>query len=138
MAAHGPLLNAAVKINSTDLSGLMLDVTVNMSAADVDITAMGAAGIARKPGLRDASFEITFNSEFGAASVISTLVPLYTAGSAFLVEVWPNGTSTSATNPKFSGTCIVTDLSPFGGAVGDRAETSITLPVSGVITYATV
>lgn len=35
------LTNASVKINNVDLSDHVSDVTVDMSAADIDVTAMG-------------------------------------------------------------------------------------------------
>ena len=42
----------------------------------------------------------------------------------------------SASNPKFSGTCIVTGAS-IGGASGSVSQNSITMPIVGTITKAT-
>lgn len=137
MAKFGPFLNAATKFASTDFSDHIQSVSVSMSPADVPDTAMGASGVTRKPGLRDDSFQLTFHSDYAAGSVDAFMYAQIAGGSLFLVEVWPNGTTTAAGNPKFSGTCIITDWAPIDGSVGDNAVSTVTLPVSGVITRAT-
>jgi hypothetical protein len=132
------LKNAWVRINSTsDLSASTLDVSVDMSAADVDTTAMGAGGHQRMQGIRDDKFAITALSDFSATGLDSVIWPLFNGGSAFLVEVAANGTLISNTNPKYSGTVILTEYTPISGAVGDAAKTPLTLPVTGVITRGT-
>lgn len=133
------LRNAAVRINSVDLSDHITEVTVNMTQADVDVTAMGAGGRQRIVGIRDDSFTMTALSDFAAGKIDATLWPLFSAtdGSLFLVEVWANGTTTTSTNPKYSGTCILTEYTPIAGAVGDAATTPVTLPVNGTIAKAT-
>jgi hypothetical protein len=134
------LRNAAVRIGGTALfSDHMTDVAVNMAAADVDITAMTAGGHQRLQGIRDDSFALTALSDFAASSIDSVIWPLFNSGtSLFLVEVWANGTTTTATNPCYSGTCILTEYTPISGAVGDAAKTPLPLPVNGVISRATV
>jgi hypothetical protein len=131
------LRDAAVKINSVDLSDHVTEVEVAMTAADVDTTAMGAGGHQRILGIRDDSFKITFLSDFASTEVDQTIWPLFSGGSLFLVECWASGTTSSATNPKFSGTAILTEYSPIAGAVGDASKTAITFPVNGVIARAT-
>jgi predicted secreted protein len=126
-----------VRVNNVDLSDHMSEVTVSMSAADVDTTAMGAGGHQRILGIRDDSFNMTAFSDFAAAKVHATVNPLFVAGSLFLVEVAASGSTISATNPKFSGTCILTEYSPIAGAVGDAAMTPLTFPVNGTIAIGT-
>lgn len=131
------LRNAACRINSVLVSDHMTDVAVNMTAADVDQTAMGAGGHQRLQGIRDDSFALTALSDFTASSIDETIWPLFNGASSFLVEVWANGTTSSATNPKYSGTCILTEYTPIAGAVGDISKTPLSLPVNGVISRAT-
>lgn len=132
------LRNAAVRIDNVLVSDHVTDVAVNMSAADVDTTAMTAGGHQRLQGIRDDSFQITALSDFAAGSIDATIWPLFNSGtSLFLVEVWANGTVTAATNPKYSGTCILIEYTPISGAVGDAASTPLNLPVNGVISRAT-
>lgn len=137
MATPFVLRNAAVKINSIEVSDHVTEVEVNMSADDVDVTAMGAGGHQRLAGIRDDSFKLTVLSDFSASSIDQTIWPLFNGSSLFLVEVWANGTTSSATNPKYSGTCILTEYDPIAGKIGDAATTPLTLPVNGVISRAT-
>lgn len=132
------LRNAAVRINSVLVSDHVTDVAVNMTAAEGDTTAMGAGGRQRIQGIRDDSFSITALSDFAASSIDETIWPLFNSGtSLFLVECWANGTTTAATNPKYSGTAILLEYTPIAGAVGDVSKTPLTLPVNGVISRAT-
>ena len=131
------LQNAWTKINGVDLSDHMSEVTVHMSAADVDVTAMGAGGHQHLLGIRDDSFEFTAFSDFAAGKIDATLWPLFAGGSIFLVEVAANGSAISATNPKFSGSCILTQYEPIAGGVGDASTTKIPMPVQGTITRGT-
>lgn len=131
------LRNAAVKIASTDFSDHVAEVAVETTAADVPTTAMGAGGQERVAGIRDDSFTLTMFSDFAAASVDAVLWAQMSGSSLFLVEVWAAGTVTSATNPKFSGTCILLEYQPINGSVGDASMTSVQLPVNGTISRAT-
>lgn len=137
MARLGPLTNAAVKLGSTDFSDHVTDVTVNLSAAENDVTAMGSAGMRRAAGLRDDSFDLTLLSDYASGSVDAFLQAQVAGGSLFLVEVWANGTATSATNPKYSATCICTEFNPISGSVGDTALSSVKLLADNLITRAT-
>jgi hypothetical protein len=136
------LRNCWIRINNVDLSDHISEVTVNATAADVDVTAMGAGGHQRILGIRDDSFELTAFSDFAAGKVDATLWPLFVAnagaGSLFLVEVAAEGSTITSTNPKYSGTCILTEYTPIAGAVGDASMTPVTLPVNGTITRGTV
>lgn len=131
------LRNAAVKLNSTDVSAWVSQVEVAMSAEAVDVTTMGAGGRQRIQGIRDDSFTLTAFSDFAASAIDATVWPLFSGSSLFLVEVWASGSTSSATNPKYSGTCILTEYTPISGSVGDAASTPLTLPVNGTITRAT-
>jgi len=131
------LTNASVKINNVDLSDNVSDVTVDMSAADIDVTAMGAGGHQRILGIRDDKFTLSMFSDFAAAKVDATLQPLFAGGSLFLVQVWASGSTSSATNPCYSGTAILTSYQPIAGKVGDASLTKLDMPVNGTISRAT-
>lgn len=124
------ILDPWVELNGVDLSSFVSEVTVNMSRADVDLTASGDAGITRKPGLRDDSYEFTFRQDFDANSVDATIFALFDAGTEFEVRVAKNAPPSATT---FDGNCIITDYSPLAGAIGDAGNATLTLPVSGKI-----
>lgn len=128
--------DASVVANSVDLSNRVESVEISMSNADVETTAMGATGTQRLAGLADDSFKLNFRQDFGAGNVDATLSPLRGAA-PFTVVVKPTAAAVSATNPTFTGSCILTDYNPLSGSVGDVADASVTLPVDGIIVRAT-
>jgi hypothetical protein len=133
--------DAVVTVNAVDLSDHITEVSVALTAEDIDATTMVAAGVAlgtvRRQGKRDDMFTLTFLSDFGSNSVDQTLWPLFNGGSVFLVTAKSASGTTSATNPIYSGSCIMTTYDPISGAVGDLATTEVDFPVSGVVTRAT-
>lgn len=137
MATPFVLRNCKVGIDGVDLSTAVREVSVAMSAADVDVTAMGAGGNQHLAGIRDDSFTLTMYSDFGASMVHQTINPKFVAAGTVAVEVIPNGTTIGTANPRFSGYCPVLTYSPVAGGVGDAASTEITLPVSGTIAVTT-
>ena len=125
-----------VTVNAVDLTSHVTSVNgFNESAADLQTTAMGDSNVTRIGGIKDASVSITFLNDFAASSVYATLAALL--GTAVTVEITPTSGSLSATNPKKSGSCLVTELPFVDGAVTDLAEVSVTWPVSGAITTTT-
>lgn len=135
MAKH-MLYDASIVINGVDLSDHVRSVTVNQTREDLDVTAMGATGHQRIAGLGDDSFDVEFWADFAASKVDATLAPLVGAA-AFTVVVKPTSAAVSATNPSFTGSCILTEYTPIAGSVGDAHAVSVSLPVSGVISRAT-
>ena len=127
--------DASVTINSVDLSDHVRSVTLDITAEEQDDTAMGATFRSRKGGLKDGSISLEFNSDFAASEIDATLFPILATTVAFVVK--PTSSAVSATNPSYSGNCLVTQHVPVGNAVGDLATTSVTWPTSGTITRAT-
>jgi len=131
------LRNAVVKLDGTDVSNLIREVTVAMTAADVNTTSMGAGGNQHLAGIRDDSFSLTAYSDFTASGLHSIVNTKFVAAGTLQVEVYPNTSTASTTNPHFIGYAPLLSYTPIGGAVGDAAMTPLTLPVSGTITVAT-
>jgi hypothetical protein len=131
------LKDAFVSINSVTLSDHIASVEVSTTIEDVDVTAMGATGHNRVMGLRNESVTLTFLQDYAAANVDATLWPLYSAGTSFPIEIRPTSAAASPTNPKWTGNCFITSYPPVSGAVGSRAEASVSLVVDGVLTRAT-
>ena len=130
------LTNALVKINNIDLSDHVASVTITQNFDEVETTAFGDSGRTRVGGLQDSSIALDFHQDFAAGEVDATIAPL--AGGTASFYITSNGTVVSATNPKYTGTCLITEYTPIAGAVGDLATVSVTWPVSGVVTRGTV
>lgn len=127
------LTNANVSLSGTDISTSVASVTLNTSVNEVETTAFGSGGMTRTGGLRDDSITLDIHQDF--SSIESLVWPLI--GSTATIIVKPNGTATSASNPAYSGTVLITEWSPISGAVGELATASVTWPISGTVTRAT-
>jgi len=128
--------SVTVTVNSVDLTDHITSISgFNETCADLQTTAMGETNISRIGGLKDSSVSITFLNDFAASEVYITLAALL--GTAVPVTIQPVAGSATATNPKKTGSCLVTELPFIDGSVGDLAEVSVTWPVTGAITTAT-
>ena len=130
------LTNAYVTINSVDVSDHVASVTLNSSIDVVETTAFSStAARTRIGGLADNSISLEFHQDYASGSIEATVYPLL--GTTTTVVVKPNGSSTSATNPSYTATVLVSEWTPLSGAVGELATASVSWPVSGAITKAT-
>ena len=128
--------NYNIKINGVDFSSAIAAVTMDVSAAEQEVTAFGDAFVQRIAGLKDASVSLDFHQDFGASSVDATLFPLL--GSQATVAVIPAGSVVSATNPSYTGVFLVTEYSPYSSSVGDLATLSVSWPLAdGTVTRGT-
>lgn len=128
-------IDARVEVNSVVLSGFCRGVTVNVSADELDDTAMGDTYRSRIGGLKDWSVAPEFNSDFAASAVDATIWPLL--GTTTTVKVRPTSAAIAATNPEYSGTVLVSQYNPFSNSVGDLATSSATWPGAGTLSRAT-
>lgn len=129
------LTNAVVKINSVDLSDHVASVELSQEVEEVETTAFGDSARTRTGGLANNSLSLDFHQDFASASVDDTLNALVGGTASF--EILPAGTAVSATNPKYTGTVLLTEWTPVSGAIGELATASITWPISGAVTRAT-
>jgi len=132
------LTNASFKINGVDLSDHVREITIDAQVKDIDDTTMGATGMGHLAGLRDEKVTVKWAQDFAAAKVDATLWPIYIAGADVAASVWANGTTSSSTNPSYSGNLLLQSYQPLAGQVGVLAESQTTFMVDGVLTRATV
>ncbi|MFT2016293.1 hypothetical protein ACMA1D_10685 [Streptomyces sp. 796.1] len=123
------LVDCVVMVNGTDFSDHVNSVEISASKDEIDTTSFDGAGRERKAGLEDNSFTLNFQQDFAAGEVDSVLWPLWKNATEFVVSVKPTVGAVSATNPEFSGTCILLEYSPLNGKVGELSETSVKFPV---------
>jgi len=125
-----------ITINGDDFSSSLAAVTLDVSAAEQEVTAFGDTFVQRISGLKDASISLDFHQDFGSASVDATLWPLL--GSNATVVIAPTAGATAATNPAYSGVFLVTEYQPYASSVGDLATLSVSWPLAdGTITRGT-
>ncbi|MFE0101155.1 hypothetical protein [Streptomyces sp. NPDC059009] len=122
------LRDCAIIVNGVDFSDHCSSVEVNLSKDEIETTNFSGSGRERVAGLKDDNFVINFQQDFAAAEVDSTLFPLWNNETEFIVEVRPTAAAASATNPKYTATCILLEYQPLSGDVGDLSETEVTFP----------
>ena len=129
------LTNAYISVGGVDLSDLVASVTLNETFDIVETTAFSStAAKTRVAGLEDNSITLEFHQDYATGEVEQTIYPLL--GTAAAVIVKPNGSSTSAFNPSYTCSAIISEWTPINGAVGELASASVTWPVTGAITKA--
>jgi len=134
MAAFA-LTNEYFALNAVDMSSFVKSATLTLDAAALDSTAMGDSWTEQTPGLKSGTLALTFNDDYAATTVDDRLFPLF--GTVVTFEVRPvAGIAVSATNPRYTGSVLVTQHT-IGGDVGSLAAKQLSFPTSGTVTRAT-
>jgi hypothetical protein len=124
-----------ISVAGTDFSTNLNSVELAQEADDLETTAFGQGWRTRIGGLYNATVTLNFMQDFGSGSVDAVLNPLL--GSIATVIIQSASGTVSATQPKYTATCLVTQYSPFASSVGDIATLSVSWPVSGTVTRGT-
>ncbi len=122
-------------VNSVDLSDHVTAITINRTFEELTVTAMGDSGQKRVKGLEDSSVTIDFLNDTATSEVLQTLQAAY--GTNVTVTAKQTSAATSATNPLYTMTCLVNNLTDINGAVGDLSTQSVTWTVSGTVAVTT-
>ena len=126
----------SVSINgSTALASYLTQVELKTSANDITTTSFGSTWVTRVAGLKEGSLTLNFNQDYAASTVDPTLWPLL--GTQATVVIKPTSSAVGSANPSYTAVCLVTDLTPVSGQIGDLATFSVTWPTSGTVTRAT-
>ena len=131
------LTNPVITVNAVDLSDHVTSVTIDDSTADIDTTNFGSSGNhTRVAGLKDGGITIEFQQDYASGKTDATLWAA--RGQIITCTVKASSAATSATNPLYSGSYLVTATGAgVKGKVGDLATTSVTWPRSGDLTRTT-
>lgn len=119
-------------VNAVDLSTLVSSVTINRSFDELEVTAMGDSGHKFVKGLEASSITIDFFNDEATAKTLQTLNSTW--GTSTTVTAKQTSAATSATNPLYTMSCLVNNITPINGAVGDLSTQSVTWNVNGTIT----
>ena len=126
----------SVSINgSTALASYLTQVELKTTANDITTTAFGSTWVTRVAGLREGSLTLNFNQDYAVSTVDATLWPLL--GTNATVVIKPTSTAVSRSNPSYTAICLVNDLTPISGNIGDLATFSVTWPTTGTVSRAT-
>ena len=122
-------------VNAVDLSTLVSSVTINRTFDELEVTAMGDSGHKFVKGLEASSITIDFFNDEATSKTLQTLNSVW--GTSTTVTVKQTSAAASATNPLYTMSCLVNNITPINGAVGDLSTQSVTWNVNGTIAVTT-
>lgn len=125
----------SVVVDSVDLSTLVSSVTINRSFDELEVTAMGDGGHKFVKGLEASSVTIDFFNDNDTSKTLQKLNSIW--GQNKTVVIKQTSGAVAATNPSYTMTCLINNLTPVNGAVSDLSTQSVTWNVSGEILVAT-
>ena len=126
-----------LKIATVDLSSYVTAITLTQTYDEIETTSMGATAHTFAKGLEASTLQVDFMNDWAAAKVGATLQAAYgTSVTAVMIPV--TGTIVSATNPLYTVSILVNNLTPVGtGGPGDYATSSMTFTCTSTVAYAT-
>jgi hypothetical protein len=122
-------------VNAVDLSTLVTSVTINRAFDELEVTSLGDSGHRFVKGLEASSISIDFLNDEATAKTLQTLQATW--GTNTTVTFKQTSAAVSATNPLYTMTCLVNNITPVNGAVADLSTQSVTWNVSGTIAVTT-
>lgn len=130
------LLNEYIALNSTDLSTYCNKAELQIEVESKEVTTFGSAGAKEFiGGLKSGTLALEFKQDFGVGLLDAILWPLL--GTVVTFEVRPTSSAASTSNPKYTGSVLITGHNPITGGVGDEASMSLSFPTTGAIARAT-
>ena len=122
-------------VNAVDLSTLVTSVTINRAFDELEVTALGDLGHKMVKGLEASSISIDFLNDSASAKTLATLNAAW--GTNVAVTFKQTDAVVSATNPLYTMTCLVNNITPVNGDVASLSTQSVTWNVSGTIVVTT-
>jgi hypothetical protein len=125
-----------IKVNSVDLSDHCQSVTLNRTFDELSVVAMGDSSAKAVKGLETSSITIDFLNDTASASVLPTLQAAY-GTTVTVVLLQDKSAAVSATNPLYTMSCLVNNLTDINGAVGDISMQSVTWNCNSTVAVTT-
>lgn len=126
--------DVSVVINSVDLSTYVMSATINRQFEELSVNAMGDTALKFAKGLESSTITLDFLNDTVAAKTIATLNSLF--GTTVTIVMKQTSSAVSATNPSYSSTILINNLTPINGATGDMSTQSITFTCQSVVVVA--
>jgi hypothetical protein len=129
-------LNAtAVKLGTLDITDHVTSATLTQASDELEITAMGDSARKYVSGLQTAKLDIEFLNDFAASQVCAALqTAIFTT---IVAKLAPSGTTISATNPCYTVSILVNNLTPIVGAAGEMSKSSLSFTCNTTVVQTT-
>lgn len=132
------MLNSTVgvKIATVDISDHVSSASLSQIFDELEITALGDNSHRFTKGLESSTLTLDFFNDFAASQITTLLQTNYgTTVTAVLIPV--KGTAVSATNPLYTVSILINNLTPINGDVASINNSSITFTCNSTVAYAT-
>lgn len=130
------LLAEYLSINSNDLSAYTKKAELSVEVEQKDVTTYTSLGWKEViGGLKSGELDCEFLQDFAATKLDAIMWPLL--GTVVPFEVRPDQAAVGTSNPKWTGSILISGWNPITGSVGDEATVSLGFPTSGAVTRAT-
>jgi len=125
-----------IKVATVDLSDHVQSVTLNRTFDELSVVAMGDSSAKAVKGLETSSITIDFLNDTATASVLPTLQAAF-GTTVTVVLLQDKSAAVSATNPLYTMSCLVNNLTDINGAVGDISMQSVTWNCNSTVAVTT-
>ena len=125
--------NASVVYNAVDISVKVRNIRLNLSAEDLDGTAMGATSRTHVPGLRDDRIELTVFQDYAVGVLDSVFAAQLGVAAGVACVIKPDSGAVTTSNPSYTLTnAVLLDYSAMDGEVGTlQLITIVLVPAAG-------
>ena len=125
-----------VKIATVDISDHVSSATLTQNFDELEITSLGDLSHKFVKGLEASTLSLDFFNDF-AASQISTLLQTNYGTTVTAVLIPEKGTAVSATNPLYTVSILINNVTPISGDVASINASSISFTCNSTVAYAT-
>ena len=125
-----------VKINSVDISDHVSSATLSQVFDELEITSLGDTSHKFTKGLEASTLSLDFFNDFAASQITPLLQAAYgTTVTAVLIPV--KGTAVSASNPLYTVSILINNLTPISGDVASINASSISFTCNSTVVQTT-
>jgi hypothetical protein len=124
-----------VTVAGVNLSDHVTSVTLNRTADELEVTAMGDSSHKFVKGLEAPTLTIDFLNDTATSNVLQTLQAAY--GTTVTVTLKQTSAATAPTNPLYTMSCLVNNLTDINGSVADIGMQSVTWTVNSAVVITT-
>lgn len=123
------------KLGTYDLSARVTSASLEINYDQLDVTSMGQTAHSYAKGLGNHVLTLSFLNDSAAIAANSVERVINSLkGTAAAFEIANNGSTSSATNPVYSGSCFVNAYTPVNGDVASMSTIDVTWNVTTDIT----
>lgn len=130
------LLAEYISLNGNDLSSYAKKAELTTKVEEKEVTTYSSQGWKELlGGLKSGELALDLLQDVAAAALDSIMWPLL--GTVVTFEVRASNAVVGTSNPKYTGSVLVTGWNPIQGSVGDEASVGVSYPTSGAVVRAT-